>query len=82
MQDFVLSVLVAPDGEWVVSASKDLGVIIWDRAGIAQCLLRGHLNSVISIALSPTGGLLATGSGDWQAKICEFIIFPVSHQAY
>lgn len=55
--------------------------MIWDRSGIAQCLLRGHLNSVISIALSPTGGLLATGSGDWQAKICKFIKLVVSHQA-
>ena len=54
-----------------MSGSKDLGVIFWDRTGTAQCLLRGHLNSVISIALSPGGDLLATGSGDWQAKICE-----------
>jgi glucose repression regulatory protein TUP1 len=27
---------------------------------------------VISIDLSPAGGLLATGSGDWQARVCEF----------
>ena len=49
--------------------------MFWDRTGTAQCLLRGHLNSVISIALSPGGGLLATGSGDWQAKICELHLF-------
>ena len=27
---------------------------------------------VISIDLSPTGGYLATGSGDWQARVCEY----------
>ena len=26
--------------------------------------------AVISIDLSPTGSILATGSGDWQARIC------------
>ena len=26
---------------------------------------------VISIDLSPAGNILATGSGDWQARICE-----------
>lgn len=26
---------------------------------------------VISIDLSPAGSVLATGSGDWQARICE-----------
>jgi len=27
---------------------------------------------VISIDLSPAGNILATGSGDWQARICEY----------
>ena len=30
---------------------------------------------VISIDLSPTGGMLATGSGDWGARLCEFLRF-------
>ena len=25
---------------------------------------------VISVDLSPTGGMLATGSGDWSARLC------------
>lgn len=29
---------------------------------------------VISIDLSPAGNILATGSGDWQARICAFVI--------
>ena len=30
------------------------------------------VSKVISIDLSPVGTLLATGSGDWQARICMF----------
>ena len=33
------------------------------------------MNAVISIDLSPTGGMLATGSGDWQARICACFYF-------
>ena len=31
------------------------------------------MRAVISIDLSPTGGYLATGSGDWQARVCKSI---------
>lgn len=58
------------------------------RTAIVQCMLQGHKNSgmkliissfsvsnhaiVISIDLSPAGNILATGSGDWQARICMY----------
>jgi hypothetical protein len=29
---------------------------------------------VISVDLSPAGDILATGSGDWQARICMFLL--------
>ncbi|CAE7231647.1 unnamed protein product [Rhizoctonia solani] len=69
-KDYVLSVAVSPDNQWVVSGSKDRGVQFWDpRTATQQLMLQGHKNSVISIDLSPAGGLLATGSGDWQARV-------------
>ncbi len=72
----MLSVAVSHDGAWVVSGSKDRGVQFWDaHTAIVQCMLQGHKNSVISIDLSPAGNVLATGSGDWQARICEFFSF-------
>ncbi|ELU41937.1 transcriptional repressor rco-1 [Rhizoctonia solani AG-1 IA] len=71
-KDYVLSVAVSPDNQWIVSGSKDRGVQFWDpRSATQQLMLQGHKNSVISIDLSPAGGLLATGSGDWQARVCE-----------
>lgn len=70
--DFVLSVAVSHEGQWVVSGSKDRSVLFWDaRTAQAQFALHGHKNSVISIDLSPTGGILATGSGDWHTRICK-----------
>ncbi|THV04198.1 WD40 repeat-like protein [Dendrothele bispora CBS 962.96] len=72
-KDYVLSVAVSHDGQWVVSGSKDRGVQFWDsRTAIVQCMLQGHKNSVISIDLSPSGSILATGSGDWQARIWSY----------
>ncbi|KAJ3497690.1 hypothetical protein NMY22_g19672 [Coprinellus aureogranulatus] len=104
-RDFVLSVAVSHDGKWVVSGSKDRGVMWWEvpepkgdsskSEGSAEgtskekeggasrkepedreavCVLQGHKNSVISIDLSPVGNLLATGSGDWQARISDAFI--------
>ena len=93
-RDFVLSVAVSHDGKWVVSGSKDRGVMWWELGTAAAaeekedekealggkdreavCVLQGHKNIVISIDLSPVGNMLATGSGDWQARICEFFGF-------
>ena len=75
-KDYVLSVAVSNDGQWVVSGSKDRGVHFWDsRTAQVQLMLQGHKNSVISIDLAATGGILATGSGDMQARLC--MCFPL-----
>ncbi|KAK2761388.1 general transcription repressor [Arachnomyces sp. PD_36] len=72
-KDFVLSVCLTPDGQWLMSGSKDRGVQFWDPVtGVAQMMLQGHKNSVISVAPSPTGKLFATGSGDMRARIWSY----------
>ncbi|KAJ6469769.1 chromatin associated protein [Mycena vitilis] len=71
-KDYVLSVAVSHDSQWVVSGSKDRGVQFWDAAGVVQCMLQGHKNSVISISLDPVGNLLASGSGDNLARIWSY----------
>jgi len=66
--------------EWVVSGSKDRTVTFWnanqpyngDPSAVTQFMLQGHNNSVISIALSPMGGMFATGSGDRKARIWRY----------
>ena len=50
-QDFVLSVALTPDNQWVLSGSKDRGVQFWDpRTGDTQLMLQGHKNSGMSPA--------------------------------
>ena len=76
-QDFVLSVALTPDTQWVISGSKDRGVQFWDpRNGQTQLMLQGHKNSVISVAPSPTGSYFATGSGDTRARIWSYTRLP------
>ncbi|ORX38718.1 WD40-repeat-containing domain protein [Kockovaella imperatae] len=72
-KDYVLSVAVSPDGQWVVSGSKDRSIQFWSVAsGQAQFMLQGHKNSVISIDLAKTGNHLASGSGDCMARIWKY----------
>jgi glucose repression regulatory protein TUP1 len=72
-KDFVLSVALTPDANWVLSGSKDRGVQFWDpRTGTTQLMLQGHKNSVISVAPSPQGTYFATGSGDMKARIWSY----------
>ncbi|KAH7308214.1 transcriptional repressor TUP1 [Stachybotrys elegans] len=72
-RDFVLSVALTPDANWVLSGSKDRGVQFWDpRTGTTQLMLQGHKNSVISVAPSPQGTYFATGSGDMKARIWSY----------
>ena len=74
--DFVLSVTFSPDDQWVLSGSKDRGVVFWDRnTGTAHLHLQGHRNSVISVAPSPNphSGIFATGSGDSRARIWQYV---------
>ncbi|OMJ18011.1 Transcriptional repressor tup12 [Smittium culicis] len=77
-KDFVLSVAYSPDGNWIVSGSKDRCVQFWDpRNAQTQCMLQGHKNSIISVALSPKKLLFATGSGDCRARIWSYE--PIQH---
>ena len=42
----MLSVAMTPDGDWVMSGSKDRGVQFWNpRTGDTQLMLQGHKNS-------------------------------------
>ncbi|KAH7104193.1 WD40-repeat-containing domain protein [Auriculariales sp. MPI-PUGE-AT-0066] len=72
-RDYVLSVAVSHEAQYIVSGSKDRGVQFWDaRTAQVQLTLQGHKNSVISIDLSPTSNFLATGSGDSQARVWRY----------
>ena len=78
-KDFVLSVTTTANDEYILSGSKDRGVLFWDTvSGNPLLMLQGHRNSVISVAVAnghPLGyqhQVFATGSGDCRARIWKF----------
>ncbi|KAF9528647.1 WD40-repeat-containing domain protein [Crepidotus variabilis] len=72
-KDFVPTVAISSDGHWIASGSKDRSVHFWDsHTGLSQFLLQGHKNSVISTDFNPLGGMFATGSGDYSARIWAY----------
>ncbi|KAG0658800.1 general transcription repressor [Monosporozyma unispora] len=78
-KDFVLSLTTSENDEYILSGSKDRGVIFWDtQSGNSLLMLQGHRNSVISVAMAnnhPLGSdyhVFATGSGDCKARIWKY----------
>jgi WD40 repeat protein/serine/threonine protein kinase len=81
--DIVNSVVFSPDGKWLASGSGSYGdryrkpvasdVKVWDaRTGQERLSLKGHANSIASVAFTPDGKRLASGSLDRTLKIWDF----------
>lgn len=75
-KDFVLSVTTTKSDKYILSGSKDRGVIFWDSETTDPLLmLQGHKNSVISVSVASNSvfgedtHVFATGSGDCKARI-------------
>ncbi|CAB4254781.1 similar to Saccharomyces cerevisiae YCR084C TUP1 General repressor of transcription [Maudiozyma barnettii] len=79
-KDFVLSVGTMDSDKYILSGSKDRGVIFWDMQTTDPLLmLQGHNNSVISVSIANESvfpdkcKIFATGSGDCKARIWKLI---------
>ncbi len=70
-QDGVSSVAFSPDGQKLVTASRDGTARIWDLQGNEIAVLPGHQDEVSSVAFSPDGQKLVTASGDGTARIWD-----------
>jgi WD40 repeat protein len=65
-----MSVDVSPDGQQIATGSADHTVKLWDaQTGHCANTLKGHRNSVWSVAFSPDGQSLASGSDDKTIKL-------------
>ncbi len=63
---------VSPDGRWIVSASGDPTLKVWDAAtGAERRTLTGHTNWVSGCAVSPDGRWIVSASGDPTLKVWD-----------
>ncbi|MEZ2236515.1 protein kinase, partial [Microcoleus sp.] len=68
--NWVFSAAISPDGQTLVSGSRDKTIKIWNLAtGNLIRTLSGHSNYVYSVAISPDGQTLVSGSRDKTIKI-------------
>lgn len=65
-----LSVCIAPDGKTVAVGYAPYDIILWNSENEALLkILTGHNNWVVSLAFSPDGRYLISGSGDSSARV-------------
>jgi WD40 repeat protein len=62
----------SPDGSWIVSASNDCTLKVWDvSSGLIRLTLRGHTGPVRSCAISDDGSLIVSASDDATLKVWD-----------
>jgi WD40 repeat protein len=66
----VTSVALTSDSRSVIAATDDHHIFIWDVAsGALQKRLGGHTDWVRSVAVAPTGGLIASAANDRSVRL-------------
>jgi WD40 repeat protein len=63
---------VSPRGDYIVSASNDRTLKVWDaRTGAVRFTLEGHTGPVRGCAVSPQGDFIVSASDDWTLKVWD-----------
>lgn len=62
--DRITAAFFSPDGQWIVTCSRDHTARIWSSAGSAKATLRGHKGNIYQAGFSASGERLFTRSSD------------------
>ncbi len=82
----ILSLCFSPCGNYIVTASADYTLRLWDaESGECMCVFTGHENMIRSVAYSPNGKQIASGSDDktlrlWDADSGECLTIFTGHE--
>ena len=63
----IISVTFSPDGQFILTGSKDNTAILWNLEGEKIQTFEGHSAGITSVAFSPDGQFILTGSLDTTA---------------
>jgi GTPase SAR1 family protein len=70
--DSVIGVAVTPDGQTVISGSRDKTLKVWDLAtGHCRATFEGHTSGVTGVAVTPDGKSVVSGSEDNKLKVWD-----------
>ena len=70
--DWVTAAAFSPNGEWLASADRNGGIVIWDADnGLEIHTLAGHKSAVTALSWRPDSKVLASVSEDGSAKVWE-----------
>jgi hypothetical protein len=70
--DLVMSVCFSPDGQRIVSSSRDQSARLWDVASGTELLtFKGHRGWLFTAVFSPDGRRIVTAGGDGTAKVWQ-----------
>ena len=68
--DVVTGCAISPSGDFIVSASDDQTLKVWNaHTGEEQLILSGHTNAVTGCAISPSGDFIVSASDDRTLKV-------------
>ena len=68
----VTACAISPNGTFIVSASEDTTLMIWDAAtGAERATLAGHTGAVTACAISPDGTFVVSASDDKTLKVWD-----------
>ena len=83
--NWITAVAISPDGRWLVTGSQDSTAQVWDlqplnmaasavvlsKVVLRGVVLRGHEGAIYTVAISPDGRWLVTGSEDHTARVWD-----------